>query len=128
MNDTARRNILILEPERDIGELFARSLETRRDCKCYMASTEQEATDLLRDIFFELILLDMGMALLGDFRILKRLKHLSPCSVIVIDAYLHQKHHITRAISLGASDYIIKPIKVDLFRKKMEEFYVGNAC
>lgn len=124
MNSMNRKNILILDPERDIGELFARALETRKDCKCYLASNEEEASDLLRDISFGLMLVDMGTAMAGDFKLLKNVRRQFPEMVIVVDAYLHQKQTISRAIALGVHGYIIKPIKVDLFRKRIDEICV----
>lgn len=123
MNDTIRKNILILDPERDISELFARALERRRDCKCYLACRGQEAIDLLGDITFDLLLIDIGTVMEGDFSLLKKIRRLFPGITIIIDAYLHQKELITRALSLGASGYFIKPIQIDSFRKKMDEFY-----
>ena len=123
MKETMRKNILILDPERDISELFARALERRRDCKCYLACKEGEAIDLMGDIAFDLLLADIGTLMACDFSLLKKIKRLFPTLTIVIDAYLHQKDLITRALSLGASGYFIKPIQIDSFRKKMDEFY-----
>lgn len=122
-----RKSILILDPEHDAGELFARALETHRDCKCYLASGETEALDLLKDISFDLILVDMGLAMVGNFNLLKKIKRLIPDVVIIVNAYLHQKPHIAQALLLGARSYIIKPIKVESFRRKMDEFYMPAA-
>jgi DNA-binding response OmpR family regulator len=117
-----RRNILILDPERDTGELFARALEARKDCKCYVASREEEVVTLLKEFSFELLLVDMGMAMASGFSLIKRIKRIIPRVVIVVDAYLHQQDQIFRAIESGATGHIIKPIKVDEFRKKIDEF------
>ena len=123
MNETNRRSVLIVEPERDVGELFARALETRKDCKCYIAVKEDEAIDLLKDLPFDLILSDMSTTMACDYSLLKKIKRFFPDIPLVVDGYLHQKSFINRALELGAHGYIIKPIKVELFRKKIEEFY-----
>ncbi|MGD9504023.1 MAG: response regulator [Syntrophobacteraceae bacterium] len=117
-----RKNILILDPEQDMSALFARALEARKDCKCYWASREEEAVALSRDIPVDLALLDASMAMNGSFSILKRLKALQPDMVIVVDAYLHQKPLACKAIEHGAAGWIIKPVKIDEFRKKIESF------
>jgi two-component system CitB family response regulator len=122
MSETNRKNILILDPERDVSDLFARALEANRGFKCYMASTEEDALDLLRDISFGLLLLDMNIASAGGFGLLKRIKRLFPGIVIIIDAYLHQKDRISEALALGASGFIFKPIKIDSFREKIDQF------
>jgi response regulator of citrate/malate metabolism len=122
MTEINRRNILILDPDRDIGELFARALQFRRDSKCYFAASSDEAIDLMSDIPFELILVDMSLAMSGDFDFIKKIRHMSPGSKIILDAWLHQKVHVEKAMGLGAHGYFIKPIKVELFRKRIEEF------
>jgi DNA-binding response OmpR family regulator len=64
----------------------------------------------------------MGMAMASGFSLIKRIKRIIPRVVIVVDAYLHQQDQIVRAIESGATGHIIKPIKVDEFRKKIDEF------
>lgn len=121
MADSARRHVLILDPERDTGELFARALEARRDYKCYLAASEEEAVDLLRDISFDIVLMDVGTVTKGDFGLLRKVKRSFPHLFILIDAYLHQGDLVKRALAVGAHGYIIKPIKIDSFRKKIDE-------
>jgi len=121
MTDPVRRHILILDPERDTGELFARALEARRDCKCYLAATEEEAVDLLKDISFDIVLMDVGTVTKSDFGLLRKVRRSFPALFILIDAYLHQRDLVNRALAAGAHGYIIKPIKIDSFRKKIDE-------
>lgn len=122
MNGMIRKTILILDGERDTSELFARALEKRKDCKCYLASREEEAIELLRDIPFDMLVMDVNLVVASDFGLLRRIRRDYPGLTIVIDAYLHQKPLITRALSLGASGFFIKPIQIDSFRKKIDEF------
>ncbi len=123
-----RKNVLILDPERDSGELFARVLETCKNCKCYLTSKQEEALALLKDISFQVLLIDMGMAMAGDYSFLKKVKRLSPDVVILVEAYLHQKEQASKALEYGARGYIIKPITVDEFRKKIDEFYIWGEA
>lgn len=122
MNAGSRKNILIFDSERDTGELFARALESRRNCRCYLASSVEEALDLLRGIPFGLMILDLKSAMAEDFHLLKQIRRTSPETIIIVDGYLHQKEHIHKALSLGARGHIIKPIKLDAFRKQIEEY------
>lgn len=116
-----RKNILILEPDRDVSELLARAIEIRRDCKCFLAGSEEEALDLMQDIPFALALIDLGIAMKGEFRLLEKMKRRSPNLVVVVNAFLHQKDYLERALAMGASSHLFKPIKLDSFRKRMEE-------
>jgi len=117
-----RKNILILEPDRDVSELLARAIEVRRDCKCYLAGGEEEAFDLMQDIPFALALVDLGVAMEGEFRFLRKMRSRSPNLVVVVNAFLHQKDYLDGALAMGASSHIFKPIKLDSFRRRMEEF------
>lgn len=122
MSESSRKNILIYEPEHDTSELFARALESRRNCKCYLAYSVEEALDLLRGIPFALMILDLKSAMADEFRFLKQLRRTFPETIVIVDGYLHQKEHIHKALSLGAKGHIIKPIKLELLRKKIEEY------
>jgi two-component system nitrogen regulation response regulator GlnG len=122
MNPDIRKNILIFDPERDTGELFARALESRRNCRCYLACSVGEAMDLLRTIPFALMILDLKSAMADDFQLLKQIRRTSPETIIIVDGYLHQREQIHKALSLGARGHIIKPIKLDAFRRQIEEY------
>jgi DNA-binding NarL/FixJ family response regulator len=127
MNETCRKNILIFDPDRDVGELIARALEARRDCKCYQTATEEETVDLLKDIPFGMLLLDLGKAMAADFSLLKRIKRIAPETIVIVDAYLHQKEHVQKAMALGACGHIMKPIKVESLRKKIDELFLAGT-
>jgi two-component system, CitB family, response regulator CitT len=124
MSEITRRNILILEGDRDVSELFARAIEARRDCKCYLAEGEEEAFDLMHDIPFDLTLVDLGMAVEGDFGFLKKIARLFPEITIIVTAFLHQQEYLSRALSLGAHGHLFKPVKLDLFREKIDQFFL----
>ena len=128
MSEMYRKNVLILEADRDVSELFARAIEARRDCKCYLAEGEEEAADLMQDIPFDLALVDLGMAVGSDFRLLKKIRRMFPEIIIIIAAYLHQKEHLNKALSLGANGHIFKPIKLESFRKKIDESFFRNSA
>lgn len=123
MSEMNRKHILILEADRDVGELLARAIEVRRDCKCYLAGGEDEAFDLMGDIPFVLTLIDLSMAMEGDFRLLRKIRQRFPEMVVIVNAFLHQKEHLERSLILGARGHITKPIKVDACRKKIEELF-----
>ena len=125
MKEAIRRHILIIDPDRDIGELFARALESRRESRCYLCATEADALELLKDIRIDLVLVDLGMAMAGDFSLLKKIRRAAPDTIIVVDAYLHQKPYLRQARDLGANGCIMKPVKIEQFRKQIDEFYVG---
>lgn len=118
--EKCRSNILILETDRDAGELFARALETHRGCKCYLASDEAEVMSLLKDIPFHLFIADLEMLTASDFSLLKRVKKSFPKMTVLATGYIHQRVQVSLAISHGADGSIIKPIQVNLFRRQID--------
>lgn len=118
-----RKNVLIIDPERDVCELFARALEARKEYRCYLTSKGEDAVALLRDIEFDLVLVESEMLIAGDCRLLKKINRMFPGTVVVVEAYLHQKDQVNRALQCGASGHVIKPIAIDEFRKKIQIFY-----
>lgn len=120
--EKSRSNMLILETDRDTGELFARALETHRGCKCYMASDEAEAMSLLKDIPFHLLIADLEMLMATDFSLLKRIKKSFPEMMVLAAGYIHQKVQMSLALSHGADGSITKPIQVNLFRRQIDAF------
>lgn len=122
MNAVHRKNILIFDPERDTGELFARALESRRNCRCYLANSIGDTLDLLAGMPIDLIILDLKSAMADDYQLLRKIRGISPQTILIVVGYLHQKEQILKAVSLGARGHIIKPIQIDAFRRKIEEY------
>jgi DNA-binding NtrC family response regulator len=118
-----RRNILIVVAEHDEGELFARALEARRNYKCYLTGKEKEATTLLKDVAIDLVLMDVAMATAEDCSLLKRVRRDHPGLVIVLAAGRHQRDQLQKASEHGFQGSIIKPLKVDELRRKIDAFW-----
>jgi len=117
------KNILILDPERDTGELFARALEThKQDCKCYWVSSTQDAAILLNEMPFHLVLADSSLLKSEKFVFLTMLQSLCRTTPVIAYAFVNQKEDIKAAISHGAQGHFIKPITVSSLRKLIEEF------
>lgn len=124
MTGSHRKNVVILESERDTGELFARALEQQRRCKCYVAYSLEEAMDLLKSIPIGLLIVDMKLAMADDFGLVRKVRRNFPATVIVVVGYLHQKDLVHKAVSAGARGHVTKPITLDSFRRKIEEYTV----
>ncbi len=122
MNDKNRRNILILDPERDTAELFTRALETRGNTfKCYWVMTPEEARSLLCEIDFSFVLADIVVLREDHFQLLNTIQETCCKTVVIVDAYLTEKESIKKALELGARSYFIKPVMISSLRKIMED-------
>ncbi|MFZ2448501.1 MAG: response regulator [Syntrophobacteraceae bacterium] len=122
MNERQRRNILILDPERDTAELFMRALETHTNSsKCYWVQTSEDARELLSEISFNFVLADFSVLEHDHFLLLEAIRG-APCrTMVIVNAYLNQKDEIKQVLKLGATGYFIKPIMINSLRKLIDD-------
>ncbi len=125
----SRKNILILDPERDTAELFARALESHCDgYKCYWVNNSQQARSLFSEIPFSFLLADTSI-LQQDHFLLLDLIHKTACrTVVIVGAYLNEMNNIKKAMEMGAAGYFIKPVTVSSLRKLIDDFSVSASA
>lgn len=118
-----RKNILILDPERDTAELFSRALENHRDgYKCYWVDNSQQARSLLCEIPFSFLLADLSMLQDDHFLLLDSIPGPPSATIVIANAYLNEKKGIKAALERGAAGYFIKPVMVSTLRKLIDDF------
>ncbi len=122
MDEKMRRNVLILEPERDTAELFMRALETHtKSCKCYWVRTSEEAQSLLEEISFDFLLADFSVLEQEGFLLLETIREIRCRTMVVVDAYISENDNIKKVLNLGATGYFIKPIMINSLRKLIDD-------
>jgi len=114
--------ILIVDDEEPICAIIAQRLK-REGCSCVTAHNGKEALQHFYRDKFSLIISDINMPEMNGIELLKRVKRLNPHTmVIIITAY--PKIAVAReAIQLGAYDFIIKPIDLDLMVFSVEKAF-----
>jgi len=128
MDEKQRKNILILDPERDTAELFMRALETHTNSsKCYWVQTPEEARTLLAEISFNFVLADFSVLEQDHFLLLETIRGVPCQTMVIVDAYLNQKEDIKQVLKLGATGYFIKPIMINSLRKLIDDFTGGPS-
>lgn len=111
-----KKNILILDPERDMADLLARVAESRKNAKCYVATRDEEAEALFKDIPFDLVFIDLDRAKLHDYRLLLQIRQLFPSARLILLAFVHQHIDIRGIRPELISDVLFKPINIREFR------------
>lgn len=118
-----RKNILILDPERDTAELFSRALENHRDgYKCYWVDNSQQAKSMLCDIPFSFLLADISILQKDHFLLLDSVHGPPSGTIVIANAYVNEKKGIKAALERGAAGYFIKPVMVSTLRKLIDDF------
>ncbi|MUG99757.1 PAS domain S-box protein [Scytonema sp. UIC 10036] len=89
------------------------------------AFSGKEALECILNQDFALILLDIQMPELNGFETAKLIRQCSRTQhtpIIFITAFCHNIHQILQGYSLGAVDYLIKPIVPEILVSKVQEF------
>ena len=90
-------------------------------CNFIEAKDGEEALALLETQTVDLILLDWNMPRLSGIDFLKQVKsmeHYKDLPIIMVTSEA-SKINVIEALKNGATDYITKPIKLDLFKSKL---------
>ena len=91
--------------------------------ECLEASNGQEALDMLREKWVDLILTDVNMPTMNGEEFIRRLDQddlLRTVPVLVVSTD-GSEHRVERMMSLGARGYVTKPFSPELLRERMEQ-------
>jgi two-component system, response regulator len=140
INSTVLAPILIVEDEEDHARLITRSLidsgnianelihlKNGEEAMNYLKKEEEYKDD--ENIPPSLILLDVKMPMKNGFEVLEELKkdqNLKKIPVVMLTT-TSTSEDINKAMSLGANDYIVKPVKFADFTSKVQKlgYYWG---
>jgi putative two-component system response regulator len=121
--------ILIVDDEKMIYSVVARRL-AKEGYACVMANNGREALGHFYKDNFSLIISDIRMPEMNGLELLKNVKAVRPNMMFIIMTAYPEMEMAVEAIRLGATDFIIKPVDLELVvfsvkkaieQKKMEE-------
>jgi DNA-binding response OmpR family regulator len=106
------RRILIVDDDEAMRLLLSRILESIPALELTLADGCHEALRLTSEFRYDLILLDLLMPGIGGIEVLNRVRRSSPntATPVIIVSVLSDADTKIVCKSLGASDYVVKPI------------------
>lgn len=108
-------NILIVDDEKWVREVFREFCELVDDFKVEIASNGHDALNKIKNNNYDLVTVDLIMPEMSGLELLTEIKQISPgLPVIVITGNATEKL-INQAGVLGASNVMYKPISIDTF-------------
>lgn len=119
----ANKKILLVDDEKAILKFLSIKLRIS-GYDVVTAPGGQEALDLVKSECPDIMLLDVIMPGIDGFAVLARLRNFSELPVIVFSA---RPENAQKALSLGANDFIAKPLDVDDLVKRIEILLVHKA-
>jgi len=96
-----------------------------KSIEIYTAGSGAEALELLHDIHFSLIIMDVQMPVLSGFdtvKIIQDSQLSTDTPFIFISSKNKAEADIEAGFEIGAYDYILRPIDIPLFRNKVKTF------
>ncbi|ADU65825.1 response regulator [Desulfurispirillum indicum] len=112
--------ILIAEDSRVQRKILDNHLQTL-GYNVLSASDGVEALEIFRAIQPRVVITDLEMPNMDGFELIRQIrKHEIQYTHITVLSSLAEKENIIRAISLGASDYLVKPFHPDEMRVRLE--------
>jgi DNA-binding response OmpR family regulator len=112
----AKKRVLIVDDERAILTVLGIRLRVS-GYDVVTASNGEQALDLVKSRCPDIVLLDVIMPGMDGFEVLQKLRAVSELPVIVISA---KSENVRKALSLGANDFLAKPLDVDEMVRKIE--------
>lgn len=124
---SGERHVLVVDDEPHIGRIIQMKLE-RGPYRVSLASDGQQALELLRgDEPVDLVLLDIMMPFVSGFDVLQEIRtlpHREETPVIMLTAK-GQATDRTRALELGAADFLTKPFSPNKLLGRIDELFAG---
>jgi len=104
--------LLIVDDQQDMRELL-RDFFKERGYEVSVAGDGQEALAKVEEIKPHLVFLDIGMPGLSGLEVLPLIKKKEPVTKVIMITSFDDPHIVEQAKSLGASDYITKPVSFE---------------
>ena len=118
--DTAPGLVLVVDDDATNRDVLSQRLK-RQGHNVRTASTGPDALRLMREVPFDIVLLDIMMPDMDGYEVLRRIKSdaaLIHTPVIMISA-LHEVESVVRCIDAGADDYLTKPFDPTLLKARI---------
>ncbi len=115
-----KKKILLVDDERAILKVIEIKLKIS-GFDVITAADGQKALDLIKTDAPDIMLLDVIMPGIDGFQTLEKLRTFSEMPVIVVSA---RPENAQKALSLGANDFLAKPLDVNEMVKRIEKLLI----
>lgn len=112
--------ILIVDDETIVRNFLAETLR-RKHFDITTAENGQKAIAILKDTVFDMVITDMKMPDLTGIDLLKKIKELSPSTIVVVITGFGSIENAVEAMRHGAFNYLIKPFSPDTIEALIEK-------
>ena len=115
-------NALVVDDEDDFRETLVKRLKIR-SLHVWGAETGQKALDLMDQLVFDVVVLDVKMPGLDGIETLREMKKKKPLTEVILLTGHGSMESGIEGMKLGAFDYVMKPVNIDELLDKMRQAY-----
>ena len=108
--------ILTVDDELGIDSFFYEFF-TLRNFKVFSASSGKEAIKMVEKQHPRIVLLDINMRGMDGIETLKKIREIDKKAVVIMVTGVKDDEMVKKALSLGANDYITKPLSLEYLDK-----------
>lgn len=108
--------ILIVDDEIEICNIFS-DFFTPKGYEVTKATSGKEALEKIRAQRPDLVFLDIKMSGMDGIEVLKQIKEIDKSITVIMVTVLEDEGTAQKAIELGATDYVTKPLSFDYLEK-----------
>jgi signal transduction histidine kinase len=116
--DEGDRRILIVDDEEIVRSLFLVFLGERYSCET--AANYEEAVAHLSRMSFALVITDIIMPGRGGIELLREITARHPDTAVIMVSGVDRSQRVLDAVRIGAYDYLIKPVELDVLEMAVE--------
>ncbi len=116
----AIEKILIVDDEMIVRNFLAETLR-RKNLEVFTAENGQKALSLLKELVFDMVITDMKMPDMSGMDVLRKVKEVSPNTIVVVITAFGSIENAVEAMRLGAFHYLIKPFSPDTIEAIIEK-------
>lgn len=115
--------ILVIDDDKAFTEIFSQVLASE-GYSVEVAYSSEEALEVLKDDFFGLIIIDIGLPGMDGLELITKINKTDPDMRKIILTGNSSMENITKALKGGAHEYLTKPVQIeevkDVLRKQLE--------
>jgi NarL family two-component system response regulator LiaR len=123
-----RTSILIVDDHEVVRNGIRSYLETISDFQVVgEAASGEEALSLVSELIPDIVLLDLIMPGMDGIETTRRIRQISPRTLVVVLTSYHEDVHIFPALKAGAISYILKDMKMDKLVEALHRAVQGEV-
>lgn len=114
-------DILLIEDNHELSQLMSAFI-VKQGYTIYCADTGEKALDYMKNNSVRLVLLDLMLPGIDGFAVCTRIREKDNIPIIILSARVDKDDKIN-GFSLGADDYVEKPVDIDILCAKIKALF-----